>query len=70
MGSLVNEKVPDHIKYRSKSFLTSAKRDPRCFHCPDKHWLDKYDRVTDPKERKEFLKKRSFRYKCVQNHLV
>ena len=70
MGSLVNEKVPDHIKYRSKSFLTSAKRGPRCFYCPDKHWPDKCDRVTDPKERKEFLKKRGLCYKCGQNHLV
>ena len=28
------------------------------FYCPDKHWPDKCDRVTDPKVRKEFLKKR------------
>ena len=70
MGSLVNEKVPDHIKYKSKSFLTSTKRGPRCFYCPDKHWPDKCDKVTDPKERKEFLKKRGLCYKCGQSHLV
>ena len=70
MGSLVNEKVPDHIKYRSKSFLTSTKRGPRCFYCPDKHWPDKCDNVTDPKGRKEVLKKRDLCYKCGQRHLV
>ena len=70
MGSLVNEKVTDHKRYRSKSFLTSAKRGPRCFYCPDKHWPDKCDRVTDSKEKKEFLKKRGLCYKCGQNHLA
>jgi len=70
MGNLANEKVPDHIKYRSKLFLKSAKKGPGCFYCPDKHWPDKCNRLTDPRERKEFLKKRGLGYKCGQNHLV
>ena len=70
MGSSINEKVPDHIKNRSRSFLTSTTTGPRCFYCPDKHWPDKCDKVTDPKERKEFLKKRCICYKCDQRHLL
>ena len=50
--------------------MTSAKRGPRCFYCPDKHWPDKCDRVTDPKERKEFLKKRGLCYICGLSHFV
>ena len=31
MGSFVNDKVTDHTKYKSKSFLTSTKRGPDVF---------------------------------------
>ena len=58
MGSFVNDKVTDHTKYKSKSFLTSTKRGPICFYCPDKHWPDQCDKVTDSKERKEFFKRK------------
>ena len=54
IGSFVNDKVTDHTKYKSKSFLTSTKRGPRCFYCPDKHWPGQCDKVTDPKERKVY----------------
>ena len=67
---MVNDKVTNHTKYRGKSFLTSAKGGPRCFYCPDKHWPDQCEKVTDSKERKEFLKKKVLCFKCGQNHLM
>ena len=56
MGSFVNDKVTDHTKYESKSFFDINKKRPQMFFfcCPDKHWPDQCDKVTDPKERKEF----------------
>ena len=53
MGSVVNDEVTDHTEYRSKSFLTSGKRQTPDFYCPDKYWPDHCEKVTDPKQRKK-----------------
>ena len=70
MGNPVDDKLTDHRKYIGKSFLTSAERGPRYFDCPYKHWPDQCDKVTDPKERKDFLMKKGLCFGCGQNHLM
>ena len=57
-------------KGSSKTFLTSEKRGPHCFYCPNKHWPDQCNVITDTKERKEMLKKRGLCFKCGENHLM
>ena len=70
MGSPVDDNVIDHTKYIGKLFLTSVKRGFRYFYCPNKHWPDQCDKVTDPKERKEFLKKKGPCFGCGQSNLM
>ena len=58
------------FKGPSKTFLTSDKRIPHCFYCPNNHWPDQCNIITKAKDRKEFLKKRGLCFECGENHLM
>ena len=58
------------FKGSSKTFLTSEEKGPRYFYCPNKHWPDQYNVITEVKDRKEILKKRGLCFKCGENHLM
>ncbi len=52
------EKLREERKPQRATFMTTEKRGPRCFYCPNKYWPDKCDVLKDKKERKEILKRK------------
>ena len=63
------EKRPEYSKHIG-AFMTTERRGPRCFYCPEKHWPDQCDTVLDKKERKEILRGKGACFKRGGNYLI